>query len=35
MGKVIFGMTMSLDGFIGERDGSVARLYADMAELQK
>jgi dihydrofolate reductase len=34
MGKVIFGMTMSLDGFIGDRDGSVARLYSDMAELQ-
>jgi dihydrofolate reductase len=34
MGKVIFGITMSLDGFIGDRDGSVARLYSDMAELQ-
>jgi dihydrofolate reductase len=35
MGKVIFGMTMSLDGFIGDRDGSVARLYPDFAEMRE
>ena len=34
MGKVVFGMTMSLDGFIQDRDGSVARLYSDFAELR-
>jgi len=34
MGKVIVGVTMSLDGFINDRDGSVARLYPDLAELQ-
>ncbi|HJR78428.1 MAG TPA: dihydrofolate reductase family protein [Anaerolineales bacterium] len=30
MGKVILGMTMSLDGFINDRDGSVAALYPDL-----
>lgn len=30
MGKVIGGMAVSLDGFIHDREGSVARLYADM-----
>ena len=30
MGKVIVGMTMSLDGFINDRDGSVAALYSDL-----
>ena len=34
MGKVIFGMTMSLDGFIQDRDGSVARLYPDFDEMR-
>jgi hypothetical protein len=29
MGKVILGMTMSLDGFINDRNGSVADLYPD------
>jgi dihydrofolate reductase len=30
MGKVILGMTMSVDGFINDRDGSVAGLYPDL-----
>ena len=30
MGKVILGMTMSLDGFINDRRGSVAALYSDL-----
>lgn len=30
MGKVVFGMTMSLDGFINDRDGSVGALYHDL-----
>jgi len=34
MGKVVLGMTMSLDGFIHDRDGSVARLYPDLDELR-
>jgi dihydrofolate reductase len=31
MGKVVLGMTMSLDGFINDRHGSVAALYPDLA----
>jgi dihydrofolate reductase len=34
MGKVVLGMTMSLDGFINDRNGSVAALYPDLAELR-
>jgi dihydrofolate reductase len=34
MAKVICGMTMSLDGFVNDRDGSVAALYADLTELR-
>jgi dihydrofolate reductase len=34
MGKIILGMTMSLDGFINEPNGSVASLYPDFAELR-
>ena len=34
MGKVILGMTMSLDGFINDRNGSVAALYPDLADLR-
>jgi hypothetical protein len=34
MGKVVLGMTMSLDGFINDRAGSVARLYPDLGELR-
>lgn len=30
MGKVILGMTMSLDGFINDGSGSVAALYPDL-----
>lgn len=29
MGKVILGMTMSLDGFINDRNGSVESLYPE------
>jgi dihydrofolate reductase len=32
MAKVIAGTTMSLDGFIGDRYGSVAALYPDVTE---
>jgi dihydrofolate reductase len=35
MAKVLLGMTMSLDGFINDRNGSVSRLYPDLAELRK
>jgi dihydrofolate reductase len=35
MGKVVLGMTMSLDGFVNDRDGSVSRLYVDMGELHE
>lgn len=31
MGKVILGMTMSIDGFINDRRGSVEALYPDLA----
>ncbi|HXQ35531.1 MAG TPA: dihydrofolate reductase family protein [Anaerolineales bacterium] len=31
MGKVSLGMTMSLDGFINDRSGSVQALYPDLA----
>jgi dihydrofolate reductase len=34
VGKVIFGMTMSLDGFINDRNGSVSPLYPDFAEFR-
>lgn len=33
-GKVILGMTMSLDGFINDPDGSVEALYPDLAALR-
>lgn len=33
MGKVIAGMTVSLDGFVADRDGSPERLYPDLADL--
>ena len=35
MGKVLLGTTMSLDGFISDRDGRLDRLYPDLAELRK
>lgn len=34
MGKVVLGMTMSMDGFINDRNGSVASLYPDLNELR-
>jgi dihydrofolate reductase len=33
MGKVIAGMTVSLDGFINNHNGSIDMLYADFSEL--
>ena len=33
MGKVIAGTTMSLDGFVGDRNGSVEKLYSDFREM--
>jgi dihydrofolate reductase len=33
MTKVIFGMAMSLDGFVNDRTGSVGKLYPNLAEL--
>ena len=30
MGKIVLGMTMSLDGFINDRNGNVAALYPDL-----
>jgi dihydrofolate reductase len=33
MGKVIAGITMSLDGFISDRNGSLSKLYPDFAEM--
>ncbi len=35
MGKVILGMTMSLDGFINDRNGSVGVLYPDLTALRE
>jgi dihydrofolate reductase len=34
MVKVVVGMTVSLDGFVEDQSGSVARLYPDLAELR-
>jgi dihydrofolate reductase len=34
MGKVLLGMTMSLDGFINDRNGGVQSLYPDLDELR-
>src|SRR5207302_6837561 len=34
MGKVIFGATMSLDGFMNDRNGDVNRLYPDLQALR-
>jgi hypothetical protein len=33
--NVVGGMTMSLDGFVTDRDGSVERLYPDLDALRK
>ncbi len=35
MGKVLLSMTISLDGFIHDRNGDVSRLYPDLDELRK
>ena len=35
MATVVLGMTMSLDGFINDRNGNVGNLYPDMAELRE
>ncbi len=35
MGKVILGMTMSLDGFVNDRNGAVHCLYPDLAALRE
>jgi len=35
MTKVIFGMTMSLNGFINNANGSVASLYPDLKQLDQ
>jgi dihydrofolate reductase len=35
VGKVIAGMTMSVDGFVADADGKVDRLYADLTNLQE
>ena len=34
MATVIIGMTVSLDGFVEDRAGSVARLYPDLADFR-
>jgi len=33
MGKVIAGMTLSLDGFVSDAQGDVSQLYPDLGEL--
>lgn len=35
MGQVVLGMTMSLDGFVNDRSGSVSSLYPDLAALRQ
>ncbi|HEU0296564.1 MAG TPA: dihydrofolate reductase family protein [Anaerolineales bacterium] len=35
MGKVIVGTTMSLDGFMNDRTGSLAYLYPDLTQLRE
>lgn len=35
MAKVIVGMTVSLDGFVQDRNGSVSHLYPNLADLQE
>ena len=34
MGKVIGGMTLSLDGFVNDADGDVSRLYPNLEDLR-
>ncbi len=33
MGNVIIGTTMSLDGFMNDRNGDISRLYPDLEAL--
>jgi dihydrofolate reductase len=35
MARVIVGMTMSLDGFVSDRNGEVGRLYSDMEAMRQ
>lgn len=35
MAKVVVGMAISLDGFVNDRNGSVSRLYPDMAAMHE
>jgi len=35
MGKVLLGMTLSLDGFVNDRNGDVSRLYPDLGALRQ
>ena len=35
MGRVLLGMTMSLDGFVNDRKGEVSRLFPDLEALGK
>ena len=35
MGNVIIGTTMSLDGFMNDRNGDLSRLYPDLEELRR
>lgn len=35
MGKVIVGTTMSIDGFMNDRMGSISRLYPDLEDLHE
>ena len=35
MGNVIVGATMSLDGFMSDRNGEVSRLYPDLEALRR
>lgn len=34
MGKVVAGMTMSLDGFVNDKDGDLSPLYPDLEQLR-
>ncbi|MFW9888939.1 MAG: dihydrofolate reductase family protein [Candidatus Thorarchaeota archaeon] len=34
MGKVVLGMTMSVDGFVNDHNGSINKLYPDLKGLQ-
>lgn len=35
MGRVVVGMTMSVDGFVNDRNGDVSALYPDLEALRK